>query len=221
MIEPELAACFWYHHINLEKKKEIIARIIEPIIDQLKDYRFRYYIKDKDYTKLVSHLIKNFLYDRLIDVFVEYNILDEYLSNIEYEVIDYISQLTPEDIATISKINNEIVKQIQHYTYHNELIETSKFTIIMWSNASKSWGITHYKLKKGEEVKLDAGTVLVPFSKSNVSKYICLLNESPLYRYSFEAGAKRGFIGHLETILEWALKQMETEEYKKMQEKYT
>lgn len=119
--------------------------------------------------------------------------------------------------------NDEINKQIQTYAHHEELVETDKSTIIMWGNACSCWNVAYFmkeQIKKGNTVKLDASMVLVPYSRNRVKKYLCLLDQSPMYKYSFEAVHQRKETPFLEGVLGWILKQTETEEYKKMQEKY-
>lgn len=62
--------------------------------------------------------------------------------------------------------------------------------------------------------------VLVPFPRNIVIKYLCLIDQNPLYKYSFEAVYKRGETSFLEGVIGWMSKAIETEQYKKMQEKF-
>lgn len=217
-------SCFWYSNFDTETKKEIISRTVEQIIDKFRQHwNFKYYIKDSNFTRLIDHLQKNFTFSRLIEMFNEFNIGDLFLSNIEYEIIQFTNQLTEDDISIILKIDDEIKRQIQRYIYHEELVETSKSTIIMWGNACECWGIAYFlkeQIKKGNTIKLDASMVLIPYSRSKTKNYLCLLDESPLYKYSFEAIHERRETPFLQGILGWMLKRTETEEYKMMQEKY-
>ncbi len=74
--------------------------------------------------------------------------------------------------------------------------------------------------QKGNTVKLDESMVLVPYPRSKLKKYLCILDQFPLYKYSFEVVYERGEIPLLEGILGWIAKTIETEEYRIMREKY-
>jgi len=222
-IQEMTYSCFWYSNFNNETKKEIISRTVEQNIDKFKKHwNFKYYIRDSDYTRLVNLLSKQ-TFSYLLEKFNELDTGDLFLSNIEYEIIEFTNGLIEDDISIILKINDEIKRQIQTYAYHEELIETSKSSIIMWSNACACWNITYFmreKIKKGNTIKLDASMVLLPFLGNKVKKYLCLLDQSPLYKYSFEAVYQRGETPFLEGILGWVSKTIETEQHKQMQEKY-
>lgn len=222
-IKQRTYSCFWHTNFNTETRKEIISRTVEQIIDEMKNHwNFRYYIKDSDYTRLINHLHKNFTFSRLIETFNEFNAGDLFLSNIEYEIIQFMEQLDEDDFSIISKINEDIKSQIQRYENREELVTNSKSTVIMWGNACGCWNISYFmkeQIKKGNSIQLDASMVLVPYPRSKVKNYLCLLDESPIYRYSFEAVYERREVPFLEGILGWILKTIESEEYKKMQEK--
>lgn len=216
-------SCFWHSNFNRETKKEIISRTVEQVIDKFKKYwKFEYYIKDSDYTRLVNFLLRQ-SFSYLLENFNELDIGDLFLSNIEYEIIQLTNDLTEDDISIILKINEEIKRQIQTYAHHEELVETSKSTIIMWGNACGCWNIAYFmkeQIKKGNTIKLDASMVLIPYPRSKVKKYLCLLDESPLYEYSFEAIYEKREVPFIEGILGWITKTIETEEYKTLQEIY-
>lgn len=222
-IQERTYSCFWYSNFNSETKKEIISRTVEQAIDKFKKHwKFEYYVRDNDYTRLVNFLVKN-SFSYLLQEFNEIDVGDLFLSNIEYEIIQFMNEITEDDTSNILKINDEIKRQIQTYAYHNELVETSKSTIIMWSNACACWNITYFmkeQIKKGNTVNLDASMVLIPYPRSKVKKYLCLLDQSPLYKYSFEAIYERREVPFLEGVFGWILKTIETKEYKEMQEKY-
>jgi hypothetical protein len=220
-IQERTYSCFWHRNFDAETKKEIMSRTIEHITDKLKEhYRFKYYIKDNDYTKLIDHLYRNnyyYTFSRLLEMFSEFGAADLFLSNIEYEIIQYLDKLTEDDISIIMDINEEIERQLKTYGRHEELVE-KRSTIIMWSNKCVCWNIVHLKIKKGDTIKLDASMVLVPYPKSKVRKYLCLLNESPLYKYSYEAVYERGEVPFIEGVLGWMDMVISTETYRKMRE---
>lgn len=223
-IEHRTYSCFWYTGFTSDTRKKIISRTVEQIIDKMKGHwNFRYYIKDGDYTRLINHLHKNFTFSNLIETFNEFNAGDLFLSNIEYDIIQFMEQFDEDDFSTISKINEDIKSQIQRYENREELVTNSNSTIIIWGNGCGCWGIVHSmkdQIKKGNSIQLDASMVLVPYFPSKVKRYLCLLDDSPIYKYSFEAIYERREVPFLEGVLGWVLKTIETEEYKKMQEKY-
>jgi hypothetical protein len=203
-------------------KKDIISRVIEQTQTKLKEYwKLKDYIKNDDYTRLINFLTKKY-FAYLLEVFNAIDAGDLFLSNIEYELIKFTSGLTEDDIQIILKINEEIKRQIQTYAYHEELVENTKSIIIVWSNGCVCWNTYSTKeIKKGNTVKLDASMVLVPFPRNIVDKYLCLIDQNPLYKFSFEAVYQRGEGSFLEGVLGWMAKVTETEEYQKMQEKYS
>lgn len=222
-IQERTYSCFFNNNFNSETKKEIISRTVEQVVDKFKKHwKFEYYIKDSDYTRLINFLLRQ-SFSYLLENFNALDIGDLFLSNIEYEIIQFTNELTEDDISIILKINDEIKRQIQTYAHHEELVETSKSTIIMWSNSCKCWDIIYLmkeQIKKGNTVKLDASMALVPYPRSKVIRYLCLLDQSPIYKYSFEAVYQRGETPFLEGVFGWITKTIETEEYKKMQEMY-
>ncbi len=229
-IQERTYSCFFNNNFNYETRKEIISRTVGQTIDKFKKHwKFEYYVKDGDYTILVNFLVKQ-SFSYLLENFNELDAGDLFLSNIEYEIIQFMDEMinskmpsTEDDISIILKINDEIKRQIQTYAHHEELVETGKSTIIMWGNACACWNIIYFmkeQIKKGNTVQLDASMVLVPYPRSKVNRYLCLLDQSPLYKYSFEAVYQRGETPFLEGVVGWMAKTIETEEYKKMQEKY-
>lgn len=222
-IQERTYSCFWYSNFNSETKKEIISRTVDQAVDKLKKHwKFGYYIKDSDYTRLVNFLLRN-SFPYLLENFNELDVGDLFLSNIEYEIIKFMNEITEDDTSIILKINDEINRQVQTYAHHEELVETSKSSIIMWGNACACWNIAYFmkeQIKKGNTIKLDASMVLVSYPRSKVNRYLCLLDQSPTYKYSFEAVYQRGETPFLEGVVGWMAKTIETEEYKKMQEKY-
>lgn len=222
-IQERTYSCFWVSNFNSETKKEIISRTIEQTVDKFKDnWKFKYYIKDSDYTRLVNFLFKN-SFSYLLENFNDIDVGDLFLSNIDYEIIEFTKELTEDDISIILKINEEIKKQIQTYAYHEELVETTKSSVIIWGNACACWNIAYFmkeQIKKGNTIRLDASMVLTSYPRGKVKRYLCLLDQSPLYKYSFEAIYERGETPFLEGIYGWMAKTIETEEYIKMQEKY-
>ncbi len=220
-IQERTYACLWHHNFNAETKKDIISRVVEQTQTKLKEYwKLRDLIKNDDYTRLINFLSSKY-FSYILEVFNAIDAGDLFLSNIEYELIKFMSELTEDDIQIILKINDEIKRQIQTYAYHEELVETTKSIIITWSNGCACWNTyTTKEIKKGNTVKLDASMVLIPFPIGKVRKYLCILDQNPLYKYSFEAIYQRGETSFFEGILGWTAKTIETEEYKKMQEKY-
>lgn len=210
--------CFWNEIFNPETKKIILSSVIEQAIDKFKeDFRFRNFITDNDLTKLLNHLVKNFFFTQLIEILSEKDLADKFFDSVQSNILEYINSLSNEEILMVEEINREIERQSQRFGSHRELAESSRSSILLWSNAAQFWGIIHRPIKKGEEITLDANVVLVPFSRSKVQKVICLLNESPLFRFSFEAGTKKG---RLVTILEAMLKQIESRKFREEQEKF-
>lgn len=221
-IQERTYYCIWNNNLSSDMKKDIVSRVVEQTTDKLKKYwKLKDYIKNDDYTRLINFLSKQY-FSYLLEVFNDIDAGDLFLSNIEYELIRFTSGLTEDDIQVILKINDEIKRQIQTYAYHEELVETTKSIIIVWGNGCACWNTYSTKeIKKGNTVKLDASMVLVPFTRNVVNKYLCLIDQNPLYKYSFEAVYKRGEGSFLEGVLGWMTKTIETEEYKKMQEKYS
>lgn len=220
-IQERTYSCLWHHNFNFDIKKDIISRVVEQIHGKLKEYwKLRDFIKNDDYTRLINFLSSKY-FSYLLEVFNAIDAGDLFLSNIEYELIKFTGELTEDDTQIILKINDEIKRQIQTYAYHEELVETTKSIIIVWNNGCACWNTyTTGEIKKGNTVKLDASMVLVPYQRNKVNKYLCLIDQNPLYKYSFEAVYQRGETSFLEGILGWTLKQKETREYKTMQEKY-
>ncbi len=222
-IQERTYYCIWNNNLNPETKKDIVSKVVEQTQTKLKEYwKLRDFIKKDDYTRLINFLFKQH-FSYLLEVFDAIDSGDLFLSNIEYELIKFTSELTEDDIQIILKINDEIKRQIQTYAYHEELVETNKSIIITWSNSCACWNTysTEETTKKGNTVRLDASMVLVPFPRNKVKKYLCLIDQNPLYKYSFEAIYKRGETSFLEGVLSWMSKTIETEEYKRMQEKYS
>lgn len=221
-IQERTYYCIWNNNLSPETKKGIVSRVVEQTTDKLKKYwKLKDYIKNDDYTRLINFLSKKY-FSYLLEVFNAIDAGDLFLSNIEYELIKFTSELTEDDIQIILKINEEIKRQIQTYAYHEELVETTKSIIITWSNGCACWHTYSTKeIKKGNTIRLDASMVLVPFPRNKVIKYLCLIDQNPLYKYSFEAIYKRGETSFLEGVLGWTTKIIETDEYKKMQEKYS
>lgn len=220
-IQERTYYCVWNNNLNAETKKDIISRAVEQVQSKLKEYwKLKDFIKNDDYTRLINFLSKKY-FSYLLEVFNAIDAGDLFLSNIEYELIKFTSELTEDDIQIILKINEEIKRQIQTYAYHEELVETTKSIIIVWSNGCACWTTYSTKeIKKGNTTKLDASMVLVPFPRNIVIKYLCLIDQNPLYKYSFEAVYKRGETSFLEGVIGWMSKAIETEQYKKMQEKF-
>ncbi len=222
-IQERTYYCLWNNNLNPEAKKDIVSRVVEQTQTRFKDYwKLKYLIKNDDYTRLINFLFKQH-FSYILEVFNDIDAGDLFLSNIEYELIKFTSELTEDDIQIILKINEEIKRQIQTYAYHEELVETSKSIIIIWGNGCACWNTysTEESTKKGNTVRLDASMVLVPFPRNKAKKYLCLIDQNPLYKFSFEAVYQRGEGSFLEGILGWMSKVTETEEYKKMQEKYS
>jgi hypothetical protein len=172
-IHERTYSCFWDNNFNPETKKDIISRVVEQIPDRLKGYwKLQDYIKNDDYTRLINFLSSKY-FSYLFEVCNDMDAGDLFLSNVEYEIIEFISELTEEDISIIMKINDEIKRQIQIYANREELVETGKSTVIMWSNGCSCWNIAYImneQIKKGNAIKLDASMVLVPHSRSKVKK---------------------------------------------------
>jgi len=221
-IQERTYYCIWNNNLSPETKKDIVSRVVEQTHTKLKEYwKLRDFIKNDDYTRLINFLSSKY-FSYLLEVFNDIDAGDLFLSNIEYELIKFTSGLTEDDIQIILKINDEIKRQIQTYAYHEELVENTKSIIIVWSNGCACWNTYSTKeIKKGNTVKLDASMVLVPFPRNKVIKYLCLIDQNPLYKYSFEAIYQRGEGSFLEGVLGWMSKVTETEEYRKMQEKYS
>ena len=221
-IQERTYYCLWNNNLNPETKKDIVSRVVEQTKTKLKEYwKLKDYIKNDDYTRLINFLSKKY-FSYLLEVFNAIDAGDLFLSNIEYELIKFTSELTEDDIQIILKINEEIKRQIQTYAYHEELVENNKSIIIAWSNGCACWNTYSTKeIKKGNTVRLDASMALVPYPRNIVNKYLCLIDQNPLYKYSFEAIYKRGETSFLEGVVSWMNKVTETEEYQKMQEKYS
>lgn|SRR3990167_4020482 len=222
-IQERTYSCFFNNNFNSETKKEIISMTVDQTVDKLKKHwKFGYYIKDSDYTRLVNFLLRN-SFPYLLENFNELDVGDLFLSNIEYEIIQFMNEITEDDVSIILKINDEIKRQIQTYAHHEELVETSKSIIIMWGNSCACWNIAYFmkeEIKKGNTIRLDASMVLVPYPRSKINRYLCLLDQSPIYKYSFEAVYQRGETPFLEGIVGWMAKTIETEEYREMQKRY-
>lgn len=218
MRDVNLIACFWHNNLTTVEKTTVLARAIESVVHEIsKDFYLESYVKGNDYTRMINYIIKNYSFDSIITKLGDRSVIDDFISIMLYEISEYTTSLTDEDIEIMLDINNEIEK-IQFYGHHNELVESGRSTVLKWSNSCECWNVSYFReLKKGNEITLDANEILVSYPKSKVNKYLCLLNELPLYKYSFEAGEERS---HLITTLEWILKCMETDEYQKMREKY-
>jgi hypothetical protein len=216
-------SCFWNNNFSFKTKKDIISRTVEQVSGRLKEYwKLNSYIKNDDYTRLINFLSSKY-FSYILEVFNDIDAGDLFLSNMEYEIIEFTNILTEDDISTILKINDEIKRQLQIYAHHEELVETRDSNIIMWSNGCSCWNIAHMmkkEIKRGSTVKLDATMVLVPYSENKIKKYLCILDKSPLYRHSFEAIYERGETPFVEGVLGWVSKIIETNEYRNMQKKY-
>lgn len=110
-IEERTYQCFWYSNFDRETKKEIISRTVEQIVGKFKNHwKFEYYIIDGNYTRLVNFLLtQSFSY--LLENFNNLDIADLFLSNIEYEIIQFMNETinskmlsTKDDTSAILKI---------------------------------------------------------------------------------------------------------------------
>lgn len=111
--------------------------------------------------------------------------------------------LTPERIALVQTINNQI-RQRTKYGTRQEVVERAPGYVLTWSNGSAAW-YTSWARKRGETATLDANEVLVQgVKKADLEAILRWLEPLPLYAYSYEA-KERGFFdlfGWLKTLLE-------------------
>jgi hypothetical protein len=71
-----------------------------------------------------------------------------------------------------------------------EEVAPSPGVIIVWSNSSADWYATR-PVRKGERLTLDANQVFVPYPRRRVEAVLHKLEPLPLYKYSYEAVAKK------------------------------
>jgi hypothetical protein len=128
-----------------------------------------------------------------------------------------------DELKAVIEINNEIAKRTS-YGIREEIIQKNKSTFMLWSNASEAWIPAHpdsgwgKNIRAGNEVKLDANHVVVPFPYSVVKKFNVCYRPLPLYGLSFEA-KNRGQVESFEATFCWAIKQYERIESEKWREK--
>lgn len=128
------------------------------------------------------------------------------------DCMELVSSLSPDELEAFIDINEKITG-LTSYGIRTELVEKPS-TFMVWSNASKGWFAAHpksgwgEKVKTGEEIRLDANHLIVPYPYKLVDKLTPCLKDLPLYGCSFEA-KQRGEVDPVSSSLCWAVKQLE------------
>jgi hypothetical protein len=87
---------------------------------------------------------------------------------------------------------NKLVHQRWDYGVRTELVEKPSYHV-SWSNGSAAWYVAYGYgvLQPGEEVRLDANEILVPYRKDVLERVLPKVDNLPLYCRSTE-GKMRG-----------------------------
>lgn len=129
--------------------------------------------------------------------------------------------LDDETTEYLRKVNAEISDRT-HYGVREEVADTNSVRI-HWSNHAQKWTHIPKIVKKGEQVRLDANQVLIPYDRKlghdRIGHAVSCANIHPLYAFSFEA-KHRGQVPFLSGTLAWALHRIEEEKLKREREKH-
>lgn len=85
---------------------------------------------------------------------------------------------------TIEELSEKI-KTLTKYGLRKEEVKENGY-IFTWSNAAKSWWMSHVLKKKGSVVELDANQFIGYLTKEEGENLVGNLPELPLYKNSFE-----------------------------------
>ena len=140
----------------------------------------------------------------------------------EIDCDQLVKSLNQKELRAFVDTNREVEKR-KSYGMRTEQVEKDDSTFLFWSNGSRRWfaadpdSFWAKDIKKGNEIRLDANHVLVPYPYRTVKKFVHCLKTLPLYYCSTEA-KQRGEVDSFEATFCWALKQLERirqEEYQK------
>jgi len=180
----------WYWTLTSEQRKEILRHATDPETlekfgeeDYLNIMKDRYRINDDDTEEMLT--VKELVLK---------------------EVKNEIDNMTDAEEEALEAINEDIKKRTR-YGLRKEFVDDDSY-ILTWSNAGarwQQWG----KPPEGENVfEVDANEVVIHEAHAGVAeKFFFLLDDLPLYQYSYEAG-ERG-IAPPGAKKDWAMLQLE------------
>lgn len=104
-----------------------------------------------------------------------------------------------EDLLEVRKAINREIEKRQGYGVR-PFTTTKPGYVLSWSNGSAAWFRQDQFLLEGEELKLDANEIFVPYTNAEIEAVIQDLTALPLYAYSLEG--KAGLLGRSSEQLE-------------------
>ncbi len=104
-----------------------------------------------------------------------------------------------EDLLEIRKSINREIEKRQGYGVRSFTTMKQGY-VLFWTNAQARWLKQDRFYLEGEELKLDANEIFVPYTSAEIEAVIQDLSALPLYAYSFEG--KAGLFGRSSEQLE-------------------
>lgn len=98
---------------------------------------------------------------------------------------------------------NDRIKKLTAYGVVKRTVPEGDWTFLSWSNGAEMWCIFPLnRLNSGDEIKVDANQLIVPYHKEMVFKFIPYLKDLPLYSNSVEAKQRYG--SSVDDLVNWA-----------------